>query len=127
MVEGDTGNVDPDAPHLTAAVGGRGELVEVLAGQLARAGDGKAEQELLDANTLIDALNQAVGEQPEDASAPTVTLGTGKQAQTYRFTVPQFHFAGYGVVVAAEVESNSDVLQALVKAGAKVLELVPAQ
>ncbi len=88
---------------------------------------GKAEQALRDANQLIDELNQELGERPAAVKAHTATLGSGKDAQTYQFVVPQFYLAGHGKVVATDVKNNSDVLKALVKAGAKVIELVPAK
>ena len=80
--------------------------------------------ELADANKLVDQLTEQLSTPDDSPQAPTATLGSGKDAKTYRFTVPQFHLAGFGKVVAADVKHNSDVLKALVKAGSKVIELV---
>ncbi|MGI4870427.1 MAG: hypothetical protein ACRYFX_04525 [Janthinobacterium lividum] len=82
--------------------------------------------ELVDANKLIDQLTEQVGEVVE--TVPTATLGTAKDAKTYRIVVPQFRLAGHeGIVKATEVKSNSAVLKALVDAGSPVLELVQAK
>jgi chromosome segregation ATPase len=91
-----------------------------------RAEHAKTTKSLADANALVDQLNAELGERPVAVKAHTATLGSGKDAQTYQFVVPQFHFQG-AKVKAEEVKNNSDVLKALVKAGAKVIELVVAK
>jgi hypothetical protein len=85
----------------------------------------KTKNELADSTKLVDDLTVQLSE-PTGPKVHTATLGSGKEAQTYRFVVPQFHFEG-NKVKAEEVKSNSDVLKALVKAGAKVIELVVAK
>ena len=90
-----------------------------------RAAHTKTKNELADANKLVDELTQKLSE-PTGPKAHTATLGSGASAQTYRFVVPQFHFEG-AKVKAEDVKNNSDVLKALVKAGAQVIELVPAK
>lgn len=85
----------------------------------------KTKNELADANALVDQLTAKLSE-PAGPKVHTATLGSGKEAQTYRFVVPQFFLEG-AKVKAEDVKNNSDVLKALVKAGAKVIELVPAK
>ena len=87
----------------------------------------KTKAELTDANALVDQLTRQLTEPATTPKAHTATLGSGKEAQTYCFVVPQFHLAPFGKVVATEVKNNSDVLKALVKAGSKVIELVTAK
>jgi small-conductance mechanosensitive channel len=83
--------------------------------------------ELTDANTLVDQLTAKLSEPSEAPKVPTATLGSGKDAVTYRLVVPQFYLEGFGKVRAADVKNNSDVLKALVKVGSAVLEQVPAK
>lgn len=85
----------------------------------------KTKNELADATKLVDQLTEQLSE-PAGPKVHTATLGSGTSTQTYRFVVPQFHFEGHKVK-AEDVKNNSDVLKALVKAGAKVIELVPAK
>lgn len=110
---------------LTAAQNHSAQLERDLAAE--REARGKTEQQLRDAETLIDQLNRQANDAPAKAELPTATHGTGKEAKTYRILVPKFQLAGHGVVEAKDVKSNSDVLAALVKAGSKVLELVTAK
>jgi hypothetical protein len=90
-----------------------------------RAAHTKTKNELADANKLVDELTKQLSE-PAGPKVHTATIGSGASAQTYRFVVPQFYFEG-AKVKAEDVKNNSDVLKALVKAGAKVIELVPAK
>jgi hypothetical protein len=55
----------------------------------------------------------------KDAAAPVVSLGKVK----YRVVIPQFQI-GDKVYKAKEVERDSDLLKALVKAGSGVLEKI---
>jgi chromosome segregation ATPase len=86
----------------------------------------KTKDELVDANRLVDQLTEQLSK-PSTPQAHTATLGSGKEAKTYRFKVPQFHFAPFGKVVAVEVKNNSEILKALVAQGAAVIELVEAK
>ncbi|MGI4865433.1 MAG: hypothetical protein ACRYFZ_16035 [Janthinobacterium lividum] len=92
-----------------------------------REAHGKTKAELNDANKLVDQLTEQLGEPADAPKAHTATLGSGKEAKTYRFVVPQFYLAGHGKVKAEDVKNNSDVLKALVESGAKVIELVAAK
>lgn len=99
---------------------------EQAAHQAEKSAHAKTTQSLADANALVDELHEQLAK-PTGPVAPTATLGSGKDAKTYRFVVPQFHLAPHGKVLAKDVKSNSDVLRALVAAGSTVIELVPAK
>lgn len=88
-----------------------------------RTAHGATKNELADANALVDQLST---DQPDARQVPTATLGSGATAKTYRVVVPRFNVAGFGVVAAEDVKSNSALLKALVETGSGVLELVTA-
>ncbi len=90
----------------------------------AREEKGKKEQELLDANKLVDDLNTQLAEKPAPADGHTATLGVAGNAVKYRFVAPKFKFKGK-LVKAVDVKSNSELLKELVEAGAGVLVEVP--